>query len=208
MSTAPGRRTGRRPGSEDTRGRILAAAREAFGELGYEAASIRRIASRAGVDAALLHHYFGTKQQLFLAASEFPVDASEVVPQILAGPRDGLGERLVRYVVELWDRPEVRPLILGIVRSASTDRVAASMLRALLTDGPIGALTRGIGGPDAVSRASLAGAQLVGLVMARYIVLLEPIVSMSAEELAAAVGPTIERYLVGDVRLTSAKAPR
>ncbi len=199
-------RTGRRPGSEDTRGRILVAARETFGERGLEGASVREIAGRAGVDAALVHHYFGTKQRLFLAASEFPVDVADVVPRILAGPREGMGERLVRYVVNLWDRPEVRPLLLGIVRSASTDPVAATMLRGLLTDGPIGALTLSIGGPDAASRASLAGTQLVGLVMARYIVRLEPIASMSADEVAAAVGPTIERYLVGEVHLTSGEA--
>lgn len=207
MSGAPGRRTGRRPGSEDTRAAILAAARTAFGERGYEGASIRDIASRAGVDGALVHHYFGSKQRLFLAASEFPVDVSVVVPQILAGPPETMGERLVRAVVGIWDRPEVRPLLLGILRSATTDPIAAAMLRGLLTDGPIGAIARSIGGPNASARASLAGTQLVGLVLARYVVALEPVASMTPEELAAAIGPTIGRYLAGDVRLTTGEAP-
>lgn len=192
-------RTGRRPGSEDTRGRILAAARTAFGERGYEGATVRDVAARAGVDAALVHHYFGTKQQLFLTASEFPVDVAEVVPRLLAGPRAGLGERFVQFVVELWDRPEVRPLLMGIVRSASTDPVAAGMMRRLLAEGPFLALARAIDLPDAPLRATLAGTQLIGLIMARYVVLVEPIATMTPTELAAVVGPTIERYLAGEL---------
>jgi AcrR family transcriptional regulator len=194
-----GGRTGRRPGSEDTRGRILAAARAAFGEHGYEGATIRDVAARASVDPALVHHYFGTKQQLFLAASEFPVDVAEVVSRLLAGPRQDLGERFVRFVVELWDRPEVRPLLMGIVRSATTDPLAAGMMRRLLAEGPFLALARAIELPDARLRATLAGTQLIGLIMARYVILVEPIATMTPAELAAAVGPTIERYLAGEL---------
>lgn len=194
-----GRRTGRRPGSADTRGRILAAARAAFGERGYDGATVRDVAARASVDPALVHHYFGTKQQLFLAASEFPVDVAEVVPRLLAGPRDGMGERFVRYVVELWDRPEVQPLLMGIVRSASTDKVAAGMMRRLLAEGPFLALARAIDLPDARLRATLAGTQLMGLVLARYVILVEPLATMTPAELATMLGPTMDRYLVGDL---------
>jgi AcrR family transcriptional regulator len=200
---SPGRRTGRRPGSEDTRGRILNAAREAFGERGYEGTSVRGIASRAGVDAALVHHYFGSKQRLFLAASALPEDPAELVPRMLAGPRELMGERVVRTVVGMWDRPEVRPMLLGIVRSATTDPVAAGMARRMLTEGPFLALARAVDVPDAETRATLAGTQLIGLAISRYVIELEPIASMSPDDLAAAVGPTIGRYLVGDVRLTT-----
>ena len=200
---ASGQRTGRRPGSADTRGRILGAAREAFGERGYEGTSVRGIAARAGVDAALVHHYFGTKQQLFIAASEFPVDPAELVPRMLAGPREQMGERVVRTVVGLWDRPEVRPMLLGIVRSATTDPVAAGMARRMLAEGPILALARAVDLPDAETRATLAGTQLIGLAISRYVIGLEPIASMSPDDLAAAVGPTIGRYLAGDVHLTT-----
>ena len=195
----PGRRTGRRPGSADTRGRILGAAREAFGERGYEGATVRDVAARAGVDAALVHHYFGSKQQLFVAASEFPVDIVDVVPRLLAGPREGLGERFVRFVVEVWDRPNVRPLLMGIVRSASTDPMAAGMMRRLLAEGPFLALARAIDLPDAQLRATLAGTQLMGLVMARYVIEVPPVATMTPAELAAMVGPTIEQYLAGDI---------
>jgi AcrR family transcriptional regulator len=200
--TPPRRRTGRRPGAEDTRGRILEAARAAFAERGYEATSVRSVATAAGVDPALVHHYFGSKQRLFVAAVDFPVDVRTAVPAVLAGPREGLGERFVRFVVTVWDTPEVRPLLTGVVRSATTDPVAAMMLRRLLTDGPLGALAHEIGTPDAAARAALAGSQLVGLVIARYVMSPEPLASMSPDELAAAVGPTVERYLVGDVDLS------
>jgi AcrR family transcriptional regulator len=208
VSTAAGRRTGRRPGSEDTRGRILQAAREAFGERGFEGASVRSIAASAGVDAALVHHYFGTKQRLFVAASEFPVDPSVVVPALLAGPREDIGEGFARFVIELWDRPDMRPLLLGIVRSATTDPVAAGMMRRMLAEGPFLAIARAIDLPDAELRASLAGTQLMGIVIARYVVHLEPIASLPAAELALAVGPTLDRYLAGEVRLTHGDAPR
>lgn len=201
-----GRRTGRRPGSEDTRGRILVAARKAFGERGYDGATVRDVAARASVDPALVHHYFGTKQQLFLAASEFPVDVAEVVPRLLAGPRDGMGERFVRFVVELWDRPEVQPLLMGIVRSASTDKVAAGMMRRLLAEGPFLALTRAIDLPDARLRATLAGTQLMGLVLARYVILVEPLATMTPAELATMLGPTMDRYLAGDLGLVAGSA--
>jgi AcrR family transcriptional regulator len=154
---------------------------------------------RAGVDAALVHHYFRTKQQLFVAATEFPVDVAEMVPHLLDGARDGLGERFVRFVVELWDRPAMRLLLMGVVRSAATDPVAAGMMRRLLAEGPFLALARAIHQPDAELRATLAGSQLMGLVMARYVILVEPLATMTPAELASAVGPTIERYLVGDV---------
>jgi AcrR family transcriptional regulator len=160
---------------------------------------MRDVAARAGVDPALVHHYFGTKQRLFIAATEFPVDVAEVVPRLLAGGHAGLGERFVRFVVELWDRPDVRPLLLGVVRSATTDEVAAGMMRRLLAEGPFLALATAIDRPDASLRATLAGSQLIGVVMARYIVGVEPLASMSPGAIATAVGPTIERYLFGDI---------
>ena len=190
-------RRGRRPGGEDTRARIVDAARSAFGERGYEGASIRDVATRAGVDPALVHHYFGTKQRLFVAAMEFPVDVATVVPRLLAEGEDGVGERFVRFVVEQWDRPDVHPTLLGVVRSAATDPVAAGMLRSLLTDGPLRALAGAIHQADADARVALAGSQLVGLAMARYIVRLEPLASMTSAEGAADVGPVGERYLYG-----------
>jgi AcrR family transcriptional regulator len=191
--------TGRRPGSADTRGRILAAARASFGERGFDAATIRDIAGRAEVDPALVHHYFGSKQQLFVSAMELPVDFQAIVPRLLDGPREELGERFVRFVLELWEAPAMRPLLLGLVRSATTDPVAASMLRGLIAEGPFLALATAIDRPDAAVRATLAGSQLIGLVLARYVVEVEPLASAPRESLVRTIGPTIQRYLTGDL---------
>jgi AcrR family transcriptional regulator len=195
----PGRRTGRRPGSVDTRGRILVAAREAFADRGFEGTTVREVATRAGVDAALVHHYFGSKQRLFVAAMEFPVDVAQVFASLATGPRDALGERMVRTIVEIWDRPTVRPLILGIARSATTDPTAAAMFRGVLVDGPLRAISRVLDAPDADLRATLVGTQLVGLAMARYVVRLEPVASMDPATLATLIGPTLTRYLTDDL---------
>ena len=200
--TGPARppgRTGRRPGASDTRARVLLAARTSFGERGFEGATIRDIALRAGVDPALVHHYFGSKQQLFVAAMEFPFDPALAVSRILEGSHDELGARFVRFILELWEAPTNRSLLLGVVRSASTDPVAAAMLRRLLAEGPFLALARAIDRPDATLRATLAGSQLIGLAMARYVVAAEPLASVSTEFLVHALGPTIQRYLVGDL---------
>jgi AcrR family transcriptional regulator len=191
-------RTGRRVGSSDTRGRILAAARSAFGERGFEATTIRDVAARAEVDPALVHHYFGSKQQLFVSAMQFPSELQAMIPQLIAGPPEEVGERYVRFLLELWETPTVRPLLLGVVRSATTDPVAATMLRQLLTEGPILALAGAIDRPDARLRATLAGSQLIGLALARYVVAVEPLASTAPEVLVRAVGPTIQRYLAGD----------
>ena len=201
------RRTGRRPGARDTRGRILDAARAAFGERGYDGASVRQIAADAGVDPALVHHYFGTKQRLFLAAMAFPVDPAVALPRLLAaGPPEQLGERFVTFVVALWDRPDVRPLVTGVVRSAVTDAVAAAMARKLLAEGPLLALAAAIDRPDAQLRATLASSHLMGLAMARYVLGVEPLVSLSPDALAALVGPAIQRYLAGDIGPSPASA--
>ncbi|MCU0484440.1 MAG: TetR family transcriptional regulator [Chloroflexi bacterium] len=208
----PRRRPGRRPGPSDTRERILGAARAAFAEAGFDGATIRSIAAAAGVDPALIHHYFGSKQRLFVAAMRLPVDPAAVAPGLLAGDPAGVGERLVRFVLGLWDEPSTRSSMVGIVRSAAADPVAAGMLRQILAEGPFAAIVRAvmaeepyrslvgpIGRPAAELRATLIGSQLVGLLMARSVVAVEPLASTPAETIVAAVGPTIQRYLVGDL---------
>jgi len=198
-------RTGRRPGSGDTRAQVLLSARTSFGELGFDGTTIRHVAARAGVDPALVHHYFGSKQQLFVAAMELPLDLPATVPRLLEGPRDQLGERFVRYLLELWETNAFRPLLLGVVRSATTDPIAAAMLRQLLAEGPFLVLARAIDQPDAAFRATLAGSQLIGLALARYVVAVEPLASAPPEVLVRALAPTVQRYLAGD--LTGAEGP-
>ena len=199
-------RTGRRPGVSGTREAILDAARRAFAEQGYQQATIRGVADLAGVDPALVHHYFGTKQDLFVAAVELPVNPIEQLMAVLADEPDRIGQRIVEVFLSIWDHAADRSPLLALIRSAVGDERAAAMLREFITEEVLGQLARRLGSPDARLRATLVGSQLIGLAMARYIVRVEPLASAPAAELAAAVGPTVQRYLTGDVAVAPGPA--
>jgi AcrR family transcriptional regulator len=188
---------GRRPGNGDTRQDVLDAARECFATSGYDGATIRAIAAKAGVDPALVHHFFGAKTNLFAAAMELP--APEVLPGLLDGEVDGLGERVVRTFLTLWEDPNTRSRFLAVVRSAVRYEAAATMLRSFLSREVLGVRAHNLDTPDADLRATLVGSQLIGLAMARYVVKMQPLASASVETVVAAYAPTIQRYLTGDV---------
>jgi AcrR family transcriptional regulator len=194
------RRTGRRPGNQDTRKDILSAAREAFAERGYDGASIRQIATGAGVDPALVHHYFGNKEQLFLETVQAPINPREVLPAVLAGGVEGVGERLARMFLGVWDSPAGSPAA-ALLRSAVSNEWTARMLREFLISQVLRRIMKDLNleTPDAPLRASLVASQLVGLAMARYIVKVEPIASAPPEQLITAIGPTLQRYIAGDL---------
>jgi AcrR family transcriptional regulator len=192
-------RTGRRPGSPDTREVILGAARNVFAQHGYDGATVRGVATQAGVDPALLYHYFGSKQQLFVAAMEIPYDWQTVLPAILSGPADEIGLRLVRFILGVWEAPRTQPLLLGAVRSAATDPVAAEMVRSLLAEGPFMALTQVLDTPDGELRSMLAASHIMGVAMLRYILRVEPMASADIETLASMISPAVQRYLAGDL---------
>jgi AcrR family transcriptional regulator len=207
-----------------------------FGEVGYDRATIRGIAAAAGVDPALVHHFFGPKESLFAAAMRLPFTPGEVVDAALSfaggggsgggragGGRaggegtggggvsvpgagapgtSGLGEHVLRTVLGVWDVPEVRAAFLGLLRSAVTSEQAAAMLREFATQailGRIAQVAQADDGADAEYRAALAASQVLGLAFARYVLQLGPIAQASNEDLAAAIGPTLDRYLTGDV---------
>lgn len=190
-------RTGRRPGSAGTREQIVAAAREVFSERGFDGATVRLVAARAGVDAALIYHYFGSKQQLFVASMEIPFDWATAFPALLGGPREEVGERLVRLMLGFWEDPAIKPRFMGVVRSAATDPEAAAMVRRLLVEGPVLALARSVGAPDGELRAMLAASHIMGIALLRYILRIEPIASADVDTLATLVGPAVGAYLVG-----------
>ena len=199
-------RTGRRPGVSGTREAILDAARRAFAEYGYQHATIRGVADLAGVDPALVHHYFGTKQDLFVAAVQLPLNPVEQLMAVLGEDPDQAGRRLVETFLLVWDRAADRSPLLALVRSAVGDEWAAAMLREFITEEVLGQIARRLGSPDARLRATLVGSQVVGLIMLRYIIRVEPLASAPADQVAAAVGPTLQRYLTGDVAATPARA--
>jgi AcrR family transcriptional regulator len=192
-------RTGRRPGVSGTREAILDAARRAFAEHGYQHATIRGVADLAGVDAALVHHYFGTKQELFVAAVQLPVNPVERLTAVLAEDPDQAGRRMVETFLSIWDHAADQSPLLALVRSAVGDEHAAAMLREFITEEVLGQIAHRLGGADARLRATLVGSQIIGLAMARYIVKVEPLASAPPSQIVAAVGPTLQRYLTGDL---------
>jgi AcrR family transcriptional regulator len=194
-------RTGRRPGVSGTREAILDAARRAFAEHGYQHATIRGVADLAGVDPALVHHYFGTKQALFVAAVQLPVNPVSQLMAVLAEDPGQAGERLVELFLSIWDHAADQSPLLALVRSAVGDEPAAAMLREFITEEVLGQIAHRLGSPDAQLRATLVGSQIIGLAMARYIVKVEPLASAPAAQVVAAIGPTLQRYLTGDIAL-------
>jgi AcrR family transcriptional regulator len=201
-----GARTGRRTGDSGTREAILQAARTQFAERGYDAATIRAIAAGAGVDPALVHHFYGTKERLFAAAMRLPFVPSEVITAALTdGSRPAgvsVGEHLVRTALAVWDSADVRIAFVGILRSALTSEQAATMLREFVSRailGPVASVAVGTDPERIPFRAALVGSHMLGLALTRYVVQLGPVAAATPDELAAAVGPTIDRYLTGDL---------
>lgn len=189
------RRLGRRPGHSSSRDDILAAARGLFGERGYDKASIRAIAAEARVDPALVHHFFGTKDELFAAAMEVPVDTAAMVPVVLAGPREQLGERLVRTCLRFWADPQLKPQLVGMIRSATTSDAGATLLRDFLSAKLFGRVAEPLAVPPLAVNAVTA--QIVGVVMLRYVLEMEPMASAPEDELVELLAPVIQRYLGG-----------
>lgn len=190
-------RRGRRPGDPDvTRRAILEAAREVFAGHGYERATIRGIAAAAAVDPALIHHHFGTKLELFVAAHELPISPA-AVDAVLRGTEGTLGERLARgYLTAAF--AEDTPLE-ALVRSAVSNPTARNMLREFFEKEILHRFADGLDTAHPRYRMALAGSQLIGLFMMRRILGLDPIERASVEDLVAAVTPTLDRYLTGEV---------
>jgi AcrR family transcriptional regulator len=189
---------GRRPGGPDTRGEILRAARGSFAERGFDRTTIRAVAADAGVDPALVHHYFGSKEDLFLAALEIPVDPRTLIPQVFADGLDGVGERLLRTFLGVWDRPENKQALVAFLRTAIVADENADLLRNGLARVVLAAVVpqlHPVG--DAAVRATLVASQLAGLIMERYVLLIEPLASLPVESLVAWVAPNIQRYVDG-----------
>jgi AcrR family transcriptional regulator len=201
-----GRRSGRRPGDHSTRDGILEAARASFAEHGYDRATIRDMAARAAVDPALVIHYFGSKEALFTEALQLPVAPGEVLARGIAAGPDQVGATVVRTFLEAWEPPETRVRLMAMLRSALTNEAAMGMMRDLLVREVFGPITEALGVPDAQLRATLVGSQFIGLSIMRYIGHIEPLASASVDELVAAIGPTVQRYLTGDLGMEATDA--
>jgi AcrR family transcriptional regulator len=207
------RGSGRPAGESFTREAIVEAARAQFASHGYRGATIRGIAAAAGVDPALVHHYYGTKEALFAAAMRLPVVPSEVLGAALSaaragGPAEpGIGALLVRTALTLWESAELKDTLLGLLRSAVTNEQASVMLREFISETILSTMAR-VAGPggqagaaEAEYRAAMVATQMLGLALTRLVFRLPAVVGASVDELAATIGPTVERYLTGEIEL-------
>jgi AcrR family transcriptional regulator len=180
------------------RDRILTAARNEFAERGYDKTSIRGIARAAGVDPALVHHYFGTKEQVFAAAIEMIFGPAMHIPEVIQGSREGAGARMARYMFGIWEDPVNRQPLLAVMRSALTNDRAAAVLRGLIEQRLLVRLAREMDVPDPELRAQLAAGQMVGIMISRYVIKMEPVASAAVDDVVAIVGSALERYLTGN----------
>jgi|SRR5262245_44765341 len=189
---------GRPRDAVDTKGAILAAARTEFARHGYDKTTVRGIARSAGVDPALVYHYFGSKEDVLVAVLDLPVNPAEVVSGLLADGLDRIGERLVRFLLSIWDAPDGRTRFLAVIRTAVTNESVADVMREFFTREVLAKISKEIGAPDAELRASLAFSHVMGMAIARYVIKVEPLASAAPDAIATMLGPVVERYLLPD----------
>lgn len=190
-------RTGRRPGNSSSREQIREAARKQFMERGYQGATMRSIADEAGVDAALVVHFFGNKATLLAESVEWPFDPEVQMPRLLVDGRSKVGNHMVELFVSTWDDQGRRNPILTLLRAATTEPRAAELLAEFLSVKLFAPLMERLKADRPELRADLVASQLVGVGMARYVLALEPLASADADQVVAWVGPTLQRYLTG-----------
>jgi AcrR family transcriptional regulator len=184
---------GRRPGKPDTKLEVLSAARIEFAKSGYDGATIRSIACGANVDPALVMHYFGTKEQLFAASLDLPVNPATIIRQIFEENRTGTGEAVVRTLLTVWDADSGSQLIVAL-RSATAVGSVHAMVREFIHQSILSALADSIEGEDAALRASLIASQIIGLLLGRYVLQFPELTTASVDELARTIGPGLDRY--------------
>jgi AcrR family transcriptional regulator len=200
MSSEPGnKRSGRRPGPTTTRDAIAEAARRQFAELGYDRTTVRGIASEAGVDAALVVRFYGSKEALFRDVMEIPAAVTEGMAGLASGPRATVGRRLAQVIVGMLEDPRSRSIVIGRIRSASSHPEAAALVRETVTR-DVGRLVAALTDDEPETRAVLVGSQVVGLTLARHVVRVEPLASMPAPDVVDYLAPIFQHYLVGKLR--------
>ena len=192
-------RTGRRPGVSTTRAEMLDAARTLFGTHGYDNTTIRMVGEAAGVDSALVVRTFGGKEALFLAAVEWPWDPAVIVPTVAAGPKSRAGRRIAEMAVDTWEDPAQRAPILALLASTGANDVARTLLRDFISTQVLVPIVRTCGFDRPELRGSLLGAQLIGLVTARYVLAIEPLASISASALEDIAADAPQRVLTAEL---------
>lgn len=190
------RHSGRRAGDSGTREAILEAARAQFIATGFRGTTIRSVARAAGVDPALVLHFFGNKDALFAEAVRPPINPATRLREALERAPDSAGAALVEFLLDAWDSEDTNRTMLAIVRSAMTEEVAARMVREQIVDAVAQTLDA-CGIERAEYRAALVATQMAGIAIGRYVVGFQALIEADRGALIAAFGPTIQRYLTG-----------
>jgi AcrR family transcriptional regulator len=199
LKEATHRGAGRRPGDSGTRAAILAAARRAFAARGRDGATVRGIAADAGVDPALVLHYFGSKEGVFSAATELPIDTARLLEQVLPGDPRGLGDRMLRFMLGVWREEQLQESLSALLRTALADRAAAAAAAARIEQRVLTPLGAATGRPDGELRAALAFSQGLGLAIARHLIGIKALAELDDDRLRALVEPNVRRYLSGEL---------
>lgn len=189
---------GRRPGQSGSRDVLLATARRLFAEKGYDGASVRDIASAAGVDPAMIRHYFGGKANLFRATVGWPFEPEQLRDRIVDGDPVGLAEGLTRVFFDAWEHPDTRAPLLAILRGAATHDDSAALVRQFIERRLYPQIAGELSGPGAELRVDLAMAQLLGIAYLRHVLRIEPLASESVEQLIARAIPVVRLHLFDD----------
>jgi len=200
-------RRGRRTGAPDTRSQVLEVARRRFLAEGYRAVTLRSVAVEAGVDVALISYFFGSKSGLFGAAMALTANPAEMFVLALDGALSGLPERVLRVLLHTWDTPASGQPLQAMLRNALYDDAVGLLVRQALERELIDKLAERLGGVDARRRASAFTVQLAGVVFARYVLRLEPMASMPADELIRTLAPSLRAALI-PVRLRAEASPK
>jgi len=193
-----GKVRGRRPGPSTTREAILGAARERFSAVGYDRTRLRDVAADADVDVALVHYHFKSKDGLFAAALEMPVSLPDLMAGVLGeGELEDFAARFLRRILEVWDDDRVAPALVAMVRSAMSHEPSAVALRGFVRTELLDRIARRLDTPDADERSVLFGSQLLGLLLYRHVLKIEPLASMDPEAVVSAMAPGMQHYLTG-----------
>jgi AcrR family transcriptional regulator len=193
------KKAGRRPGQSTSKASILSAAQTLFAETGYDQTTIRAVAKQAEVDPALVMHYFATKQELFIATMVPQQDIPIKIAKELAGDIQTLGLRLATIFISMQESKTTNRMVIGALRSIVSIPESTTLLQEVLVK-PILKSFKASGKFDQPElRATLVQSQLVGVIMTRYILKVEPLASISTNKLIEYLAPTLQRYLTGNL---------
>jgi len=180
---------------DEVRASVVDAARALFRARGYVGTTFKGVAAAAGVAPEVVRRYYDNKETLFAAVLQLPVDPASAIPRLLAPGLDGMGERLVKFVLDTLGDPKSRDELIALFQSGAAAGRAAGPLAEFLQESVIDRIVRAVGVPDARLRVALISSYLVGIAATRFILKIEPIASMPEDELIQILAPTVQDWL-------------